>query len=66
MGCCLLQYDCCLVWLIVVADVGQEEDFETAKKKALKVGAVAVYIEVLFTSKRQLTNRTFVRSLSKN
>jgi argininosuccinate synthase len=29
-----------------VADVGQEEDFETAKKKALKVGAVAVYIEV--------------------
>lgn len=52
MGCCLLQYDCCLVWLIVVADVGQEEDFETAKKKALKVGAVAVYIEVLFTSER--------------
>jgi argininosuccinate synthase len=54
------------VWLIVVADVGQEEDFETAKKKALKIGAVAVYVEVLFTSKRRLTNRTFVRSLSKN
>jgi argininosuccinate synthase len=32
-----------------VADVGQEEDFETARKKALKVGAVAVYVEV-FTS----------------
>jgi len=30
----------------VVADVGQEEDFEAAKKKALKVGAVAVYVEV--------------------
>ena len=29
-----------------MADVGQEEDFETAKQKALKVGAVAVYIEV--------------------
>jgi argininosuccinate synthase len=29
-----------------VADVGQEEDFEAAKKKALKVGAVAVYVEV--------------------
>ena len=35
--------------LIVVADVGQEEDFETAKQKALKVGAVAVYVEVLMT-----------------
>jgi len=32
-----------------VADVGQEEDFETAKKKALKVGAVAVYVEVRFS-----------------
>ena len=30
----------------VVADVGQEEDFEAAKKKALKLGAVAVYVEV--------------------
>jgi argininosuccinate synthase len=39
------------VGLIVVADVGQEEDFETAKKKALKVGAVAVYVEVLSTIK---------------
>jgi argininosuccinate synthase len=29
-----------------VADVGQEEDFETAKKKALKIGAKAVYVEV--------------------
>lgn len=29
-----------------MANVGQEEDFEAAKKKALKVGAVAVYVEV--------------------
>jgi argininosuccinate synthase len=29
-----------------VADVGQEEDFETARKKAIKIGAVAVYVEV--------------------
>jgi len=33
--------------LIVVADVGQEEEFETARKKALKIGAVAVYVEDL-------------------
>lgn len=33
--------------LTVVADVGQEEDFETARKKALKIGAVAVYVEDL-------------------
>jgi argininosuccinate synthase len=33
--------------LIAVADVGQEEDFETARKKAIKVGAVAVYVEDL-------------------
>jgi len=32
-----------------VADVGQEEDFEAARKKALKIGAVAVYVEVLMT-----------------
>lgn len=32
-----------------MADVGQEEDFDTAKKKAFKVGAVAVYVEVLMT-----------------
>jgi argininosuccinate synthase len=34
---------------VLVADVGQEEDFEAAKKKALKVGAVAVYVEVTFS-----------------
>jgi argininosuccinate synthase len=30
-----------------VADVGQEEDFEAARKKALKIGASKVYIEDL-------------------
>lgn len=49
-----------------MADVGQEEDFETAKKKALKVGAVAVYVEVLSTSERELTIRTFARNLLRN
>ena len=44
-----------LKWLIeegyevvaYLADVGQEEDFEAAKKKALKVGASKVYVEDL-------------------
>jgi len=44
-----------LKWLIeeghdvvaYIADVGQEEDFETAKKKAESLGACAVYIEDL-------------------
>jgi len=30
-----------------IADVGQEEDFEAAKEKALKIGAAKVYIEDL-------------------
>ena len=30
-----------------MADVGQEEDFEAAKAKALKIGASKVYIEDL-------------------
>jgi argininosuccinate synthase len=30
-----------------VADVGQEEDFEAAKEKALKIGASKVYVEDL-------------------
>ena len=44
-----------LKWLIeegyevicYVADVGQDEDFEAARKKALKVGASKVYVEDL-------------------
>ncbi|KAH6678587.1 argininosuccinate synthase-like protein [Halenospora varia] len=48
-----LDTSCILKWLIeegydvvcFMADVGQEEDFEAAKAKAMKIGAVACYIE---------------------
>ena len=33
-----------------VADLGQEEDFEAAREKALKVGAKAFYLEVRRTT----------------
>ena len=36
-----------LMFYFTVADVGQEEDFEAAKEKAKKIGAVAVYVEDL-------------------
>lgn len=50
-----LDTSCILAWLLekgyevicFMADVGQEEDFEAAKEKALKVGASKVYIEDL-------------------
>ncbi|MCJ1346119.1 argininosuccinate synthetase [Peltigera leucophlebia] len=50
-----LDTSCILAWLIekgydvvcFMADVGQEEDFEAAKKKAEKIGAVKVYVEDL-------------------
>lgn len=50
-----LDTSCILAWLIekgyrvvcFMADVGQEEDFEAAKQKALKIGAEQVYIEDL-------------------
>ncbi|KAI6250476.1 Argininosuccinate synthase [Erysiphe necator] len=50
-----LDTSCILAWLIekgydvvcYMGDVGQEEDFEAAKAKALKIGAVACYIEDL-------------------
>lgn len=50
-----LDTSCILKWLIdkgfdviaYIADVGQNEDFEEAKKKALKIGAKKVYIEDL-------------------
>ncbi|TVY42955.1 Argininosuccinate synthase, partial [Lachnellula subtilissima] len=50
-----LDTSCILQWLIeagydvvcYMADVGQEEDFEAAKAKALKIGAVACYVEDL-------------------
>jgi argininosuccinate synthase len=48
-----LDTSCILAWLLeegydvicFMADVGQEEDFEAAKEKALKIGASKVYIE---------------------
>jgi len=50
-----LDTSCILVWLIeqgydvlaYMANVGQEEDFEAAKEKALKIGAKKVFIEDL-------------------
>ncbi|KAF2093091.1 argininosuccinate synthase [Rhizodiscina lignyota] len=50
-----LDTSCILAWLIekgydvvcFMADVGQEEDFEAAKKKALKVGALDCVVEDL-------------------
>ncbi|RUS14964.1 argininosuccinate synthase [Endogone sp. FLAS-F59071] len=50
-----LDTSCILAWLIeqgyevmaYMADVGQEEDFEAARKKALKVGATKVFVEDL-------------------
>ncbi|KAI9745778.1 MAG: argininosuccinate synthetase [Candelina submexicana] len=50
-----LDTSCILAWLIeknydvvcFMADVGQEEDFEAAKRKATKIGAKAVYVEDL-------------------
>ena len=50
-----LDTSCILKWLIdkgykviaYIADVGQNENFQEAKKKALKIGAKKVYIEDL-------------------
>jgi len=50
-----LDTSCILVWLIeqgyeviaYMANIGQEEDFEAAREKALKIGAKKVYIEDL-------------------
>jgi argininosuccinate synthase len=50
-----LDTSCILKWLIdkdfdviaYLADVGQQEDFEAARQKALKIGASKVYIEDL-------------------
>jgi argininosuccinate synthase len=49
-----------LAWLIeqgyetlaYIADVGQEEDFEAIKAKALKVGASKVFVEVNWTRRK--------------
>ncbi len=50
-----LDTSCILKWLVekgyeviaYMADVGQDEDFEAAKKKALEIGASKVYVENL-------------------
>jgi argininosuccinate synthase len=50
-----LDTSCILAWLIdqgyevlaYMANIGQEEDFEAAKAKALKIGASKVFIEDL-------------------
>lgn len=50
-----LDTSCILAWLIeegyevlaYMADVGQEEDFQAAREKALKIGATKVFIEDL-------------------
>lgn len=50
-----LDTSCILAWLIesgydvvcFMADVGQEEDFEAAKKKALAIGALECHVEDL-------------------
>lgn len=58
-----LDTSCILVWLIeqgyevmaYLADVGQEEDFEAAREKALKIGATKVFIEVRKQSTQKYT-----------
>lgn len=58
-----LDTSCILAWLIeqkyevmaYMADLGQEEDFEAARAKALKIGATKVFVEDL--------KRTFVEEL---
>jgi argininosuccinate synthase len=58
-----LDTSCILVWLIeqgyevmaYLADVGQEEDFEAAREKALKIGATKVFIEVRKQSTQRYT-----------
>jgi len=68
MGCRVLQFNSLSCFTnVTVADVGQEEDFEAAKKKALKVGAVAVYVEVWLPYQLQgLTSRTSAKNSSRN
>ncbi len=49
-----LDTSCILAWLIeqgyevmaFMANIGQEEDFEAAKAKALKIGATKVFVQV--------------------
>jgi len=66
-----LDTSCILAWLIeqgyevqcYMANIGQEEDFEAAKAKALKVGATAVYIEDI---RRDFVNTTIFPAIQAN
>ncbi|KAI8322704.1 argininosuccinate synthase [Martensiomyces pterosporus] len=66
-----LDTSCILVWLIdqgyevlaYMANVGQEEDFEAAREKALKVGATKVFIEDL---RRELVEELVIPTIQAN
>jgi len=66
-----LDTSCILAWLIeqgyevqcYMANIGQEEDFEAAREKALKVGATAVYIEDI---RRDFVNTTIFPAIQAN
>ncbi|KAJ1730256.1 argininosuccinate synthetase [Coemansia biformis] len=66
-----LDTSCILVWLIeegyevmaYMADVGQEEDFEAARAKALSVGASKVFIEDL---RRELVEELVIPTIQAN
>jgi argininosuccinate synthase len=63
-----LDTSCILVWLLeqgyevyaFMADVGQEEDFEAAREKALKIGASKFFLEDL---KREFVEELIYREL---
>ncbi|KAJ2356134.1 argininosuccinate synthetase [Coemansia erecta] len=66
-----LDTSCILAWLIdegfevlaYMANVGQEEDFEEAREKALKVGASKVFIEDL---RRELVEELVIPTIQAN
>ncbi|KAJ2715174.1 argininosuccinate synthetase [Coemansia spiralis] len=66
-----LDTSCILVWLIeqgyevmaYMANLGQEEDFEAAREKALKVGATKVFIEDL---RRELVEELVIPTIQAN
>ncbi|KAJ2842050.1 argininosuccinate synthetase, partial [Coemansia brasiliensis] len=66
-----LDTSCILAWLIdqgyevlaYMANVGQEEDFEAAREKALKVGATKVFIEDL---RRELVEELVIPTIQAN
>ncbi|KAI9470326.1 argininosuccinate synthetase [Coemansia sp. RSA 989] len=66
-----LDTSCILAWLIdqgyevlaYMANVGQEEDFEAAREKALKVGATKVFVEDL---RRELVEELVIPTIQAN